>query len=692
MTEKRSVRVACMAVLLAVLSAGAATQNIYTWDGGAGTTNWFDAANWDLTGAPNTLPGTTQNPSGNVLDLAQIGNVSGTISYTPGTPTNFDILSITKSDSTQLTVNINGNLTTKHSQTGSPNPTPPNYNNVYDAIGGSGNLIFNVNSGTYSIENIAFTFSGSQFNIAPGAAVVAFANNTIQANRDFAINGGSLKVQGALTTYGAWTGLDSSIRGNGISLGNGDVIVDGGQVTANRIFYNQNLTSARTFAVTNNGVVTLRYGGSGFILGGTLNGTYTDKVVMASGTVTNNTTLQVGTANGSGATKDGNATVTIAGGTWNQNGSAYIGDGRVGTLAITGASTVFSSPADVFVGSGRSGTDTAPSGLSPSGTLTLNGGTVMIVNTNAGAIYTVTVAGRSGTGNIYHFFGVAGGTWDHEYTGQRVVFDSLGASGNGLSVGTTYFAYDVNPIAYEPKCTFGLATASGGGGVTGSVNYAISGTSYHTLGARLLIGNLMTFSATNLVIPGTLNLNGGSLTADELVATNGASSVINFSGGTLSVKAAAVNTGSALTVGNGSSAATLSLLGTNAFSFANGLIVNTNAVFAVGGTNAIGAATITGDVTLRTGAILDVDFNAATNDWLQVTGTVNLPAQATLSLRAPAATTRSPIPVLRASGGITGTATGWPHATANGVTYKAVMSGDQLLLQKVPGGTMIGVR
>jgi hypothetical protein len=90
---------------------------------------------------------------------------------------------------------------------------------------------------------------------------------------------------------------------------------------------------------------------------------------------------------------------------------------------------------------------------------------------------------------------------------------------------------------------------------------------------------------------GTLTLNGGTLTTANLLAPNGAGSVIAFSGGTLNSGRSGVQTGSALVVGNGTSAARLALTpagGTH--TFANGLSVSANATLA-------GAGTITGLVT-----------------------------------------------------------------------------------------------
>lgn len=96
------------------------------------------------------------------------------------------------------------------------------------------------------------------------------------------------------------------------------------------------------------------------------------------------------------------------------------------------------------------------------------------------------------------------------------------------------------------------------------------------------------------------------------MATNGTSSVIRFTKGTLAVQLSSqISNSVPFVAGNGTDAAVLALSG-GTHSFADGLVVNTNAVFALGGTNALGtAASIAGNVTLRSGAVLDCDFNMA---------------------------------------------------------------------------------
>ena len=202
------------------------------------------------------------------------------------------------------------------------------------------------------------------------------------------------------------------------------------------------------------------------------------------------------------------------------------------------------------------------------------------------------------------------------------------------------------------------------------------------------VGNTATFNNGTRLASGVLDLSGGSLLADRLVATNGTSSVIRFTKGTLAVQLSTqISNSVPFVAGNGVDTAVLALSG-GTHRFADGLVISTNAVFALGGTNALGAASIAGNVTLQTGAVLDFDFNAGTNDWAQIAGTLTLPASATLRVRTLDGSFRSTVTVLQATT-ITGSASAWSPAVVNGWKYRAVVSGSQLQLQRAQIGTAI---
>lgn len=143
---------------------------------------------------------------------------------------------------------------------------------------------------------------------------------------------------------------------------------------------------------------------------------------------------------------------------------------------------------------------------------------------------------------------------------------------------------------------------------------------------------------------GTFTLNGGTVSVKSLIAIGGVHSVVAFNGGTLNTAETAVDTGSVLTVGNGTDAAVLNLLG-GTHSFADGLTVANNAsltgtgtiqapdlTIQTGGLFSIGASpgsmTATGNAVFAPGSFFAVDIfglTAGTDyDQLTVGGDVNL--------------------------------------------------------------------
>jgi T5SS/PEP-CTERM-associated repeat protein len=147
---------------------------------------------------------------------------------------------------------------------------------------------------------------------------------------------------------------------------------------------------------------------------------------------------------------------------------------------------------------------------------------------------------------------------------------------------------------------------------------------------------------------GVLSLNGGTVTADHLYASNGPGSVVNVYTGTLDTRNTTINNGSQFRVGDGFGAATLHLNG-GTHSFANGLFINTNAMLT--GTGAISGAIvsagtiapgdsagmITGDsnLTLLSSAVLSMGLGGTAPslyDQLDIAGTFNFGGTLTVSL------------------------------------------------------------
>ena len=357
----------------------------------------------------------------------------------------------------------------------------------------------------------------------------------------------------------------------------------------------------------------------------------------------------------------GTAKVTIDGGNALWDGTE-VGRRGTGTLTLTNNAALTVRNNGLNVGQGLNVNYLAAVNIS-SGILSNNGALFIARIPNTAAL--------TGTGTI----NLSGGSFVQR--GVTTVGEArngtINVSGSGLFVTTnTVFVGGTTAPTLNSNVTASAKINLTGGQflATNSVN-----------SATLYVGSAVT---------GTVALAGGSLTVDRLVVTNAASSIFTFGSGALTTKATAISNGVAFAVGNGSSAATLSLL-TGSHSFADGLVINTNAVFAIGGTNAIGAVAVTGNVTLQAGAVLDFDFNSGTNDWTQIAGTLTLPASATLRVRTLDGSFRSTVTVLQATA-ITGNASAWSPVMVNGWKYRAAVSGNQLQLQRAKIGTAVFVR
>jgi T5SS/PEP-CTERM-associated repeat protein len=98
---------------------------------------------------------------------------------------------------------------------------------------------------------------------------------------------------------------------------------------------------------------------------------------------------------------------------------------------------------------------------------------------------------------------------------------------------------------------------------------------------------------------GSLILNGGSVTVNQLELVNGISSVFDFNAGTLNSGASFVNNNQLFVVGDGTDAATFHLSG-GVHSFANNLEVRNNA-------SLTGCGTINGNITIDSGSSVQAD-------------------------------------------------------------------------------------
>jgi T5SS/PEP-CTERM-associated repeat protein len=163
------------------------------------------------------------------------------------------------------------------------------------------------------------------------------------------------------------------------------------------------------------------------------------------------------------------------------------------------------------------------------------------------------------------------------------------------------------------------------GGVVVSPSISLGRPDWPISSANLLTVNGGHIYATNaaqsgqlIVQDGALVLNGGSITANQLLFNN----VVSFLAGDLISGSTTINTASIFTVGDGVNSASLHMLG-GAHSFANGLFINTNAMLTGNGTisgsittagvidhgEAIGVIRDYGNLTMLNGAAMSVKLS-----------------------------------------------------------------------------------
>lgn len=641
----------------------------FTWLPQTGSNDWSVAENWTPAGPPG---------ASNILDTATIpASATGVINCNAAGPT-FSSLIVATTNPAALTINISAPLVLKEgavwggatSQTG-----------LHTVVTSGGSITSISSTASYSM-----TLNGGRFDVDAGGTMMVNRDTSVYAA--WKVNGTKVTLRGAVMMPGGrtFTGTSPTLLGENTSL-----TLDGGSLDTDTLVLGHNCNVLFT---ANSGRLCTQLTGGGISMGGAGNYTYLNYLTLLAGAITNDSRFIAGYANTwggethtAGAGQGGIATVNLSGGTFDQRGYTAVGNGRIGNMVVSG--TVFRAANDFYIGGGDYlGALVPNANVVVSGRVSIVSGSVTVTNApqTQASTSVANVNGSTGQNGAAQFY-IAEST--KLWTGQRIVFTNLSAEISGLSTGVTYYvkmfrfnsyAKCFNVAAYPGPLSPSLGTATGGSA------------QWQTFPAVLSVGNTATFSTGTRLAPGVLDLAGGALLVDQLVATNGTRSVVCFAKGSLNVlRASNVANGVPFVAGNGTDAAVLGLAGTARF--ADGLVVNTNATLAVGGTNAVGAVAVTGDVSLRQGAVLDVDFSAATNDCLTVDGNVTLPDDMTLSLLPADTAYPSLMPVIQVTGEgtITGTAAGWPKVVLNGVKYKAVVSGNQVLVQKIAQGTMMSV-
>ena len=508
--------------------------------------------------------------------------------------------------------------------------------------GGDVRLVSNATvnvSGSFVITNATLEFAGASTAATPFLPGITFQNGGVIKWAGYGGNFGHHAITGNLN-------LDFP-SGPGLMRG----IVDGASLTVgggNGLLY-VGSNSLDSLTVTNGGVV---FDGNGCI-GLTASASYNSVLVTGAGSVWSNGTLSVGQAGSF------NQLTLANGGALFSDAWSYIGnssDANNNSVLVTGAGSVWNNGLELVVGNA--------------------GSFNQLTIANGGQVFSALgyIGNASGANSNAVLVSDAGSVWN---VGNLLV--GLSGSFNELTItngGKVFNASGV--IGYDSNANSNTVRVTGAGSVWNNSDSLFVG--YSGSGNSLTLTNAGTVLATNIVVGviasstgnvvivsggclyatnsagggalnilyGALNLNSGTVAVDRLLLTNGVNSVFTFNGGTLNSGGSAVNNGSIFQVGNGTSAATLDLLG-GAHGFANDLFIDTNAMLIGTGSitgaitdagliapgNSVGVITDTGDLTMLGSGGLTMELGG-TNTWqydqFDLTGALTFGGTLTVSL------------------------------------------------------------
>ncbi len=223
------------------------------------------------------------------------------------------------------------------------------------------------------------------------------------------------------------------------------------------------------------------------------------------------------------------------------------------------------------------------------------------------------------------------------YVGSNGSFNTLTITNNGYVVTSNCFigygsvsnSVVVSDTTSVFKCrstlhvgylgTFNTMLIAGGGEVqagdfylsfnTGSSNNLLS-----VINSKLIVTNVVRTAVFD-VRRGSVIFNGGDIRVDQLILNN-SNGIFAFNAGTLKVRAATISNSMSFIVGDGTNAAVLDLVGGRINSFADGLLIQTNATLT-------GTGTIKGTVT-NCGTISLTNTNQMTfTGWVVNKGVIN---------------------------------------------------------------------
>lgn len=523
-------------------------------------------------------------------------------------PTNTDSMFITNSGT--YTVNVDDTT----ANTGSSSTWLTVSNLTVGAVSGLPTLLVDFTNTAQSLSIGQLTVIGANQN---GSMIVS--NGTV-VTRLMTIGTGS-GAQGVLNVYNATLRVTNNASANAFMLGEtsgstGSVAVSGG-----------------TILVTNPAASTRTIIGSAGV----------GSMVISNGTLLTKTFILGFASSGAGnlsILNGGSVIVSGSGGAFFHLGSSGSGTILVdgGLLRVTNAATF-----EISRGANNAANGTL---IVSNGFTELSGSTTVIGGSDYGGDGKWLIYG--GTNRVTSSTFALGNNGSASPSKGTILMNGglLDASGidmkiGSLGIGTTTIS---NGTLLVGSATLGNGTkaigtwniAGGTSRVSSSVSIANAASSTGNVlvtGGQLFVTNASSTATIEIGVlgVGTMTMSNGTITADRFVATNGANGAFNFAGGTLNVKSLTLSNNSAFVVGNGSTAATLSLNGPT-HSAANGLVLNTNSTLSGTGFSTL---TLGGNLMLASNSTVVVDLmtNTLTGlDRIFVTGTVSL-AESILSLR-----------------------------------------------------------
>jgi autotransporter-associated beta strand protein/T5SS/PEP-CTERM-associated repeat protein len=492
-----------------------------------------------------------------------------------------------------------------------------------------------ITGGTNTVQGQGGGATGGTLHVLTGGLGLEFGgtnNPTLTLDSD-AGAAGRILLEGDVTVLGTLTTGTAQILNGGAAANGGFIDLNGGTRTFN-VGDGSSLTDLVINVTLTNGA--LVKSGAGTLALGT-NNAYTGPTTVNAGTLatagtnalggTTNLLIQTGgiVANTSGNTAGAGvfdgfasnrvATVTGAGSLWSNSSALYVGTFGTGNrLILTNGGVVVSAGGALGNASSSSGNTALVTG---SGSVWSNLGTFYVGISGPGNALTITNGGvvtSSGSGHIGFINSASNNTAvvvgaGSSFSLTNDLFVGNAAAGNRLVISNgAQVANRTAQIGASLNASNNLVVVTGTNslwinrsnlivGGAGSANQLlITNAAAVTVGGSLIVGsstnssgNLATLGNGTLTVTnaagagaldvrrGTFGFNGGTINADLLLLTNGASSGFTFNDGTLTTRGTQATNGSAFVVGNGTAGAVFHLAGTNWHSFNNGLTVNTNA-------------------------------------------------------------------------------------------------------------------